>query len=84
LLIAQLARDDRYTSDFINGEALLLECEHFIELGRQYVGGRNIYLDCKKALIATYQKSGYRLLTDASTEEGYFKMYKVLSDKTFE
>jgi hypothetical protein len=80
LLIAQLARDDRYGSDFINGEALLLECEHYIELGRQYVGGRNIYLDCKEPLVTTYQKSGYRLLSDASTEEGYYKMYKVLPD----
>jgi hypothetical protein len=83
MLIAQLARDDRYTSGFINGEALLLECEYYIELGRQYVGGRNIYLDCKKSLVATYQRSDYRLLTDTPTDEGYYKMYKVLPDKTY-
>ncbi|MDR3307529.1 MAG: hypothetical protein LBS58_01355 [Coriobacteriales bacterium] len=81
LLVAQLARDDRYSSDFIDGEALLFECENFIELARKYVGGRTIYLDCKEQLVATYQKSGYRLLADASSEEGYFKMYKVLPDK---
>lgn len=80
LLIAQLARDDHYSSGFISGEALLLECENYIELARRYVGGRNIYLDCKEQLVATYQKSGYQLLTDAPTEEGYFKMYKVLPD----
>lgn len=82
LLIAQLARDDRYGSDFINGETLLLECENYIELGRRYVGGRNIYPDCKEQLIATYQKNGYRLLTDGPTDEGYYKMYKVLPDWT--
>lgn len=80
LLIAQLARDDRYDSDFINGETLLLECENYIDLGRRYVGGRNIYLDCKGPLVPTYQKSGYRLLTDDPTDDGYYKMYKVLPD----
>ena len=80
MLIAQLACDDRYGPDFIDGETLLRECEHYIELGRQYVGGRTIYLDCKEALVKTYQKSGYRLLSDYSSNEDYYKMYKVLPD----
>jgi hypothetical protein len=49
ILVGQLARDDRYGSDFINGETLLRECEAYIELGRRYLGGRIIYLDCKSA-----------------------------------
>jgi hypothetical protein len=81
ILIGQLARDDRYDSDFINGEILLRECEYYIELGRQYIGGRIVYLDCKEALVKTYQRSNYKLLTDAPSAEGYFKMYKVLPDK---
>ena len=83
ILIAQMARDDRYASDFISGAALLQECEHYIDLGRQYVGGRNIYLDCRESLVSTYQRGGYRLLVDKPTEEGYYKMYKVLPDKQF-
>jgi hypothetical protein len=83
ILIGQLARDDCYDSSFIDGEALLRECENYIERGRQYLGGRIVYLDCKEALVRTYQKCNYRLLTDVPTDEGYYKMYKVLPDKTF-
>jgi hypothetical protein len=82
ILIGQLARDDRYDSAFINGAELLAECEKYIEYGRQYLGGRIVYLDCKGALVKTYQKSGYRLLSDTPSDEGYYKMYKVLPDKT--
>jgi hypothetical protein len=78
VLIGQLARDDRYTSSFINGAELLKECERYIELGREYLGGYIVYLDCKAALIRTYQQSGYQLLADPSNEEGYYKMCKVL------
>jgi hypothetical protein len=81
ILIGQLARDDRYDSSFINGEELLNECEKYIEFGRQYIGGRIVYLDCREALVKTYQKSSYKLLTDNATPEGYYKMYKVLPDK---
>jgi hypothetical protein len=81
ILIGQLARDDRYGSDFINGETLLRECEAYIERGRRYIGGRIVYLDCKAALVGTYQKSSYKLLIDTPSAEGYYKMYKVLPDK---
>jgi hypothetical protein len=81
ILIGQLARDDRYGSNFINGETLLRECEAYINLGRRYLGGRIIYLDCKDAVIKTYQKSNYKLLADVASAEGYFKMYKILPDR---
>jgi hypothetical protein len=81
ILIGQLARDDRYDSSFINGAELLDECERYIEYGRQFLGGRIVYLDCKKALVKTYQKGDYELLTDSPSAEGYFKMYKVLPDQ---
>lgn len=80
ILIGQLARDDRYGADFIDGEALLQECEAYIEMGRQYIGGRIVYLDCKEALVKTYQKSHYKLLTNDPSPEGYYKMYKVLPE----
>jgi hypothetical protein len=81
ILIGQLARDDRYDSDFINGSELLADCEKYINYGRHYLGGRIVYLDCKDALVKTYQKSGYRQLTDVPSYEGYLKMYKVLPDR---
>jgi hypothetical protein len=81
ILIGQLARDDRYDSSFINGAELLNECERYIEYGRQFLGGRIVYLDCKEALVKTYQNSDYKLLTDSPSAEGYYKMYKVLPDK---
>ncbi|MDR1185459.1 MAG: hypothetical protein LBK67_11785 [Coriobacteriales bacterium] len=81
ILIGQLARDDRYDSSFINGAELLDECERYIEYGRQFLGGRIVYLDCRAALVKTYQNSDYKLLTDTPSTEGYYKMYKVLPDK---
>jgi hypothetical protein len=58
-----------------------MECEKYIEMGRQYIGGRIVYLDCKDALIETYQRSQYKLLSSEPTEDGYYKMYKILPDK---
>jgi hypothetical protein len=81
ILIGQLARDDRYGSDFINGSELLEECERYINYGRHYLGGRIVYLDCRRELVKTYQKSDYKQLTDVPSREGYFKMYKVLPDR---
>jgi retron-type reverse transcriptase len=81
ILVGQLARDDRYDATFINGAELLIECERYIERGRQFLGGCIVYLDCKQALVETYQKSHYKLLANEPTEEGYFKMYKVLPDR---
>jgi hypothetical protein len=81
ILIGQLARDDRYGSDFINGSELLGECERYINYGRHYLGGRIVYLDCRRELVKTYQKSDYKQLTDVPSDEGYFKMYKVLPDR---
>jgi hypothetical protein len=81
ILIGQLARDDRYSSDFINGAELLEECELYIEHGCRYLGGRIVYLDCKKALVETYNRSNYRLLSPVPNNEGFYKMYKVLPDK---
>jgi hypothetical protein len=48
LLIAQLARDDRFDESAISGVELIEACEEIIEFGRNYLGGRAIYLDCKE------------------------------------
>jgi hypothetical protein len=78
LLIAQLARDDHYNGSVNNGTDLVAACEAVIEQGRNYLGGRVIYLDCKQELIKLYQDSGYRLLLDEPFGNGLYKMSKSL------
>jgi hypothetical protein len=78
LLIAQLARDDRFDENVISGAELVEACEEIIELGRNYLGGRVIYLDCKEAVVPLYEKNGYKLLLHTSFENGLYKMTKVL------
>jgi hypothetical protein len=78
LLIAQLARDDRYDESIISGIELIEACEEIIELGRDYLGGRVIYLDCKDVLLPLYERSGYRLLLHTPFENGLYKMTKTL------
>jgi hypothetical protein len=62
LLVAQLARDDRFSSAAIDGAELLEDCETIIEQGRTYLGGRMLYVDCKEGLVAFYERNGYRVL----------------------
>jgi hypothetical protein len=81
ILIGQLARDDRYDASFINGSELLIECEKYIARGRQHLGGRIVYLDCRGPLVETYRQSNYKLLVNEPNDDGYFKMYKVLPDE---
>jgi hypothetical protein len=78
LLIAQLARDDRFDESVINGAELVEACEEIIELGRSYLGGRVIYLDCKEELLLLYERSGYKLLLHTPFENGLYKMTKTL------
>ncbi|MDR1358042.1 MAG: hypothetical protein LBJ48_01605 [Coriobacteriales bacterium] len=78
LLIAQIARDDRFNESVISGTELIEACEEIIELGRNYLGGRVIYLDCKEELISLYERRGYKLLLDSPFENGLYKMTKTL------
>jgi hypothetical protein len=84
ILVAQLARDDAYGSDFINGSEILNECERFIDHGREYLGGRIVYLDCRQPLISVYERSGYKLLSPEPYASGFYKMYKSLPDAVFD
>jgi hypothetical protein len=78
LLIAQLARCDKYDGMFISGQRLIEDAEDVIEQGRQYLGGKIIYLDCKEPLISFYERNGYVLLAQSPSSQGLSKMFKVL------
>jgi hypothetical protein len=78
LLVAQLARCDRYTSDDINGTVLIKAAEKTIEQGRVYLGGRVLYLDCKAPLIPLYEENDYQLLRPEPYTNGLYKMFKMM------
>jgi hypothetical protein len=78
LLIAQLARSDTYDTSTISGDRMIADCEAVIETGRNYLGGKVAYLDCRGQMIAYYEKYGYRLVSDQTSESGLYKMFKVL------
>ena len=58
-LLSQIARDDRYGHDDLDGTELLDKAEELIRKASDLVGGRAIFLDCKKALLPYYQHRGY-------------------------
>ncbi|MDR0851768.1 MAG: hypothetical protein LBN36_04685 [Clostridiales Family XIII bacterium] len=78
LLVAQLARDDSYTPNDINGIELINAAEKTVEQGRFYLGGRVLYLDCRHPLIALYEKSDFKLLRNEPDSLGLYKMFKML------
>jgi hypothetical protein len=82
LLIAQLARCDRYDSSVISGVRIISDCEAIIETGRNCLGGKVAYLDCRRALTAYYERYGYRLVSNQTSESGLYKMFKVLPKLT--
>jgi hypothetical protein len=78
LLVGQIARCDGFTSVDISGQEMLADAEKIIELGRRYLGGKILYLDCKEKLIPVYENNGYELVRSESYASGYYKMFKIL------
>jgi hypothetical protein len=78
LLIAQLARDDKYDGSVIDGAKLIADAEDLIEIGRRTLGGMLIYLDCKEQMIKFYQRNGYELISSTEPVHGLYKMFKLL------
>jgi hypothetical protein len=83
ILVAQLARADDFSSSDINGQEILDDAENIIEQGRYYLGGKIVYLDCKKDLIRFYQGVGYELVIPEPYPNVYYKMFKILPPLTF-
>lgn len=78
-LIAQIARDRRYTHDEYSGKVILREAERLVSEACDRVGGQFIFIDCKKAsgedkdLQEYYEKEGYKPF---ACEGGYCKLVK--------
>jgi hypothetical protein len=80
ILIGQVGRADGFDSDVVNGQEMLSDAEVIIEMGREYIGGKIVYLDCKELLIPLYQSNGYDLLMPEPFSSGYYKMFKILPE----
>jgi hypothetical protein len=78
ILIGQLGRSDDYGATDISGQEMLRDAETIIEMGREHIGGKIIYLDCKEPLIRIYQECGYNLVKESLFANGYYKMFKIL------
>lgn len=81
VLLAQLARDSRYTKEELNGSALLANAERQARLVCDYVGGELIYIDCNESLCEYYEDKGYIQIDKVPGEDGgesYLKMQKQL------
>jgi hypothetical protein len=78
ILIGQLGRADGFDATDINGQEMLKDAETIIEMGREHIGGKIIYLDCKAPLIPVYQENGYNLVKEEPFASGYYKMFKIL------
>ncbi|MCI8425048.1 MAG: hypothetical protein HFJ72_05230 [Adlercreutzia sp.] len=77
-LLAQLARDDRFTRDDLDCSNLLSFAESIVDAAADAVGGNLLYLDCKEPLVGYYERFGYTALPHL-THDGFFKMFKSLS-----
>jgi hypothetical protein len=75
LLIAQFARNDHYNSATINGREMMCDCLEIVERGRDFTGGRTLYIDCKEPLVSYYEKFGFRLLRDAKDSSGLHTLF---------
>ena len=58
-LVAQLARDDRYTHEDLDASSLLPLAEDMIFDAISVVGGRFAYIDCRDELVGYYERQDY-------------------------
>ena len=76
-LVAQLARDDRYTHDDFDASELLPLAEDLMREAVKVVGGRFAYLDCRPELLDYYRSQDYEPLYYDETK-GLHKLIKPL------
>jgi hypothetical protein len=76
LLIAQLARCDDYDSSVVDGKEILDNSLEVIADGRDILGGRAVYLDCKEPLVRYYEQYGFKALkTEPYDANGLYTMF---------
>ena len=80
-LLAQIARDDRYTHDDIDGKELIQEAECIIKEAAGLAGGRIISLDCKEKLVTYYGNFGFEPLY-YDEEKDLHKLFRCLDAMT--
>ena len=76
-LVAQLARDDRYTHDDFDASELLPFAEDLMREAVGVVGGRFAYLDCRPELLGYYSLQDYAPLY-YDEDKGLRKLIKSL------
>lgn len=85
-LIAQLARDDTYTHEQLDGRQMLRTAEELIARASDYVGGQLVFIECKVPNYADGASGGFDLRTyyldagyqEFKTEDGYCTLGKPL------
>ena len=78
-LLTQVARDDRYSHEDIDGKELIQEAEKTIDAAAAIAGGHIISLDCKERLVSYYESCGYKTLFYDEEKELY-KLFKCLDE----
>lgn len=77
-LLAQLARDDRYTHADCDCMQLVVRAERMLARANAIAGGGLVYLDCREGLVGYYAAQGYEPLAyDPAT--GLHKLFKPIA-----
>jgi hypothetical protein len=83
IIVGQLARADGFNPSDINGKEIIKGAEYIIERGREYLGGKIVYIDCREPLIKFYTENGYSLVVSSQYPNGYYKMYSKRPAKAY-
>ncbi len=75
-LIGQLGRDDSTDKGF--GKELLETAISYIKAACNIVGGRLVYLDCKRELKDYYENAGFKYLQDNKENNQLIQMYVII------
>jgi hypothetical protein len=78
IIIGEVGRNDRYSGDDLSGREMIADAEEIIEQGRNFLGGKIVYLDCREALIKFYERNGYTKVVDSPYPNGFYKMFRTL------
>lgn len=69
--IAELARDDRYTSAQLPGQTILNEAFTVIKRAQKFIGGRFLVVDAREAVMERlYKPAGFRVVGVATPPKG--------------
>jgi hypothetical protein len=75
LIIGQFARNERFDNSIISGKQIMYDCLEVLETGRDYVGGRLLYLDCHRVMVPYYEQFGFKLLKAHPDRQDLFTLF---------